>query len=230
MTIHIETPPDFSFLECINSHGWRQLAPFSWDADTHTLERVEEFGSDIVAMLTIRDAGDVVGVDVGGDARGDEIVRRVRHMLQLDLPMDGFHRYCAERAELRHIPGACQGRMLRSPTLFEDVVKVICTTNTTWSQTKGMVARIVDAYGSPLLADPTRRAFPRPDQIATVPLSDFAATARLGYRNASVHRIAGDVAGGRVDLESWSNPSIPSPDLFKRLSSSPASAPTRHHA
>ena len=23
VTIHIETPPDFSFLECINSHGWR---------------------------------------------------------------------------------------------------------------------------------------------------------------------------------------------------------------
>jgi 3-methyladenine DNA glycosylase/8-oxoguanine DNA glycosylase len=228
MTIHIDTPPNFDVPECINAHGWRQLAPFSWDADTQTLERVEELGTGNVALLTIRagDGGRTVEVDVtGGDAAEHGVVRRVRHMLQLDLPLDRFHDYCSGRPELSHVPALRQGRMLRSPSLFEDTSKVVATTNTTWSQTKSMVRRIVDSFGSPLPTDPTRLAFPRPDQIASVTLEEFSAKARLGYRNASVHCLARDVAEGRLDLESWDDPAIPSNDLYKRLLSLPGVGP-----
>ena len=41
------------------------------------------------------------------------------------------------------------GRLLRSPTVFEDLVKVICTTNVQWGGTKRMVRELVDAFGLP---------------------------------------------------------------------------------
>jgi N-glycosylase/DNA lyase len=115
--------------------------------------------------------------------------------------------------------------MLRSPTLFEDVLKVIATTNTTWSQTKGMVARIVDGFGVPLPGDPGRKAFPTPERIADVSIDEFAAKARMGYRDASAHRIATEIAAGRLDLESWQDPGISSPDLYKRLLALPGIGP-----
>ncbi len=37
--------------------------------------------------------------------------------------------------------------MLRSPSVFEDVVKTICTTNTAWSGTRKMTAALVDNLG-----------------------------------------------------------------------------------
>lgn len=114
--------------------------------------------------------------------------------------------------------------MIEFPLTLQ-IIKVVTTTNTTWTQTVGMVARIVDAFGTPLPSDPTRRAFPQPDQIAGVTLEEFSAKARLGYRNRSVHRLAGDVAAGRLDLESWDDPAIPPADLYKRLLTLPGIGP-----
>ena len=107
--------------------------------------------------------------------------------------------------------------MLVSPTVWEDTVKVICTTNTTWAQTIAMVGRIVNAYGSPWTTDPTRHAFPTPQQIAAVPFDEFAATAKLGYRNAAVHSLAVDIAERKLDLESLRDTDLDSQTLWKRL-------------
>ncbi|MDR3709958.1 MAG: hypothetical protein P4L33_16805 [Capsulimonadaceae bacterium] len=225
MTIRIETPDDFDFTQCLNAHGWKSLLPFKWDAAAGTLERVEAFARNNTVLLRVRAFESVIEVETAEDIDANEIARRVRHMLQLDLAIDRFHSYCAASPVLQHIPSARQGRMLRSATLFEDVTKVIATTNTSWSQTKGMVARIVDAFGSPLPDDPTRRAFPRPDQIAAVSLDTFSEQARMGYRNAAVHRIATDVASGALDLESWLDQEIASADLYKRFVSLPGVGP-----
>ena len=210
----------------MQAHGWRQLLPFSWDDETSTLERVERLEDGRVVLLSIQEA-DERRLHVTASETMDESALRalIRRMLQLDLPIDAFHAYCAARPELAHVPVKRQGRLLTSPTVFEDVLKVIATTNTTWSQTKAMIARIVNSYGTPLAGDPKRRAFPRPDQIAAVSLDEFSANARMGYRNASVHRIATDVASGALNLETWFDPKISSPDLSKRLLSLPGVGP-----
>jgi len=225
MRISIDTPDDFDFLECVNAHGWRSLLPFCWDTEPKVLERIEEFGDGNAALLTIRGSNGKLDVDAHGSAPEQDVVRRVKIMFQLDLDIARFYTYCAKQPALCHIPQLRQGRILRSPSLFEDAVKVIATTNTTWSRTKGMVARIVESFGTPLPGDAARRAFPRPDQIASVTLEEFSEKARLGYRNASVHRIATDIVEGRLDLESWRDSEITSQDLYKRLLSLPGIGP-----
>ena len=95
------------------------------------------------------------------------------------------------------------GRLLRSPTVFEDTVKTICTTNVQWGGTRSMVRRLVRALGDPgpPATDGSHRAFPTPRAIAAagdVVLKE----AGLGYRARYVHELAERVESGELDLES----------------------------
>ena len=47
-----------------------------------------------------------------------------------------------------------EGRVLRSPTVFEDVVKTICTVNIQWGGTVSMVKRLAGVYGQAPAWDP----------------------------------------------------------------------------
>lgn len=218
MQTFIPTPPGFSFGETMRAHGWRSLLPFTWHEDTQTLERIERLDNGRVVRLLLRAADDGLHIDTDADARDEAfIVAIVRRMLQLGLPMEAFHAFCDAHPALGHVAGRGQGRLLVSPTLWEDGVKVICTTNTTWTQTKSMVARIVNACGSGWPADPARRAFPSPAQVAAVPLPEFAEAAKLGYRAPAVYSLARSIAGGSLDLETLCDPALSTPDVWKQL-------------
>ena len=227
MQIILPTPSDFSFTETLSAHGWRRLAPFEWDEDIQTLEHVEELDGGTVIRLRLRDAEGQVTVDTDGDtgAQEEEIARRVRRMLQLDLPLDAFHAYCRSHPELGHIAEHRRGRMLRCPTLFEDAVKVIATVNTTWVQTIAMTARLVEHFGAPLDVDPARHAFPTPQRLTAVPFEEFAAKARMGYRNGYVYSLATSIAEGRLDLEGLQTMDLVADGLRKRLLALPGIGP-----
>jgi 3-methyladenine DNA glycosylase/8-oxoguanine DNA glycosylase len=90
--------------------------------------------------------------------------------------------------------------MFRSPTVFEDVVKTICTTNTAWSATVRMVAALVDHLGEES-AGGHGRAFPTPSAMADVPEAFYRDVVRAGYRGAYLRALAADVAAGSLDLE-----------------------------
>ncbi len=222
MTIRIPTPLDFSFTETLTAHGWRRLAPFVWDEDRQTLSRPEVMGDGRVIELALQDdGGEAVRVTVTGGSTADEaeITRRVRRMLQLDVPLDDFHAYCRTQPTLAHLEACRRGRLLRCPTLFEDTLKVIATVNTTWAQTIAMSGRLVQHFGT------EGRAFPTPAQIAAVPFEAFAAQARMGYRNAYVYAIATQSVSGELDLEGWQNESLTAEGLRLRLLSLPGIGP-----
>ena len=69
-------------------------------------------------------------------------------MLRLDEDMSAFYAVAAADPELEWV-AAGAGRMLRSPTVFEDLVKTICTTNCAWSGTVRMVSALVEHLGAP---------------------------------------------------------------------------------
>ena len=218
MRLFVPAPSDFSFLETVSAHGWRRLLPFVWNEDALTLVRTEEFGEQLIT-LTISAADDVVQVETDRDCGEAELAARVSRMLQLDLPLTGFHAYCRTQPELTGIADCRRGRLLRSPTLWEDVVKVIATTNTTWAQTIAMSARLVQEFGR------EGRAFPSAAEIAAVPFDDFSSKVRMGYRSAYVHGIATRIADGTLDLEGWQTEDLTAETLRKRLLSLPGIGP-----
>ena len=124
------------------------------------------------------------------------------------------------------------GRMLRSPTVFEDVVKTICTTNCAWSATRRMVDAIVSHLGTPSVGAPADgpygRAFPDPVAMAQAGEDFYRGTARTGYRGAYLIAIARAVADGDLDLEAWARlgpEDLPDEELEERLLALPGVGP-----
>jgi 3-methyladenine DNA glycosylase/8-oxoguanine DNA glycosylase len=152
-----------------------------------------------VARLSLADAGPPP--DAVETAALTAIARR---MLCLDDDLSAFYARAAADPELAW---ACAGagRMLRSPTVFEDVVKTVCTTNCAWSATERMVGALVTHLGAPAPGAPpgatTGRAFPGAERLADAPESFYRDVVRAGYRGARLRALAGAVAGGELDLE-----------------------------
>lgn len=81
-----------------------------------------------------------------------QLVGVVRHMLRLDEDLSAFYATAAADPVLAWtVSGA--GRMLRSPTVFEDLVKTICTTSC-WGPRNALLCGRpgVGAAGSPTRA------------------------------------------------------------------------------
>jgi 3-methyladenine DNA glycosylase/8-oxoguanine DNA glycosylase len=136
----------------------------------------------------------------------DALVRALRHMFRLDEDLSPFYEVARADADLAWAAGGA-GRMLRSPTVFEDVVKTICTTNCAWGGTVRMVTALVDHLGTP--APGTRlRTFPSPAAMAEVGESFYRDEARAGYRGAYLRQLAADVASGAIDLEELNDPGL----------------------
>jgi 3-methyladenine DNA glycosylase/8-oxoguanine DNA glycosylase len=93
------------------------------------------------------------------------------------------------------------GRLLQSPTVFEDVVKTLCTTNCSWALTRLMVKSLVERLGEP--GPRGCRAFPTPDAMARQPERFYRESVRAGYRAPFLVKLARAVAIGRVDVEGW---------------------------
>ena len=225
-------PQPFDFRGTVYSHGWAVLSPHAWDPDVPALERVHRLPSGQVVVLLARPEPDPeapgVAVEVRHasplDPHDEEAIRQdVKHMLRLDEDLTEFHRRCRERGgRWAEVAEEGLGRLLRSPTLFEDAVKTICTTNVQWGGTRRMVRELVEAYGDPApeaTAPPSGagRAFPTPHAIAEVPRERFVESVGLGYRAPYVHELAGRVASGELDLEALARSDRPTAELEREL-------------
>src|ERR1700722_15167368 len=97
MRLTISAPSDFDLLECVQAHGWRRLLPFGWMEEEKALLRVEEMSPGEVVRVTGRQGDDrKLVVETESDVDPEELQRRVRRILQLDIPMDAFHAFCTE--------------------------------------------------------------------------------------------------------------------------------------
>jgi len=153
--------------------------------------------------MLIQEATGGVSVEVDGklsESEREEVARDVEWMLGLEQDFSAFYTLARDEPKLAHVAGKAQGRILRSPTLFEDTVKTILTTNTSWTGTIRMVKALVAHFGAPLPADPTRHAFPTPDQLAVTDEEKLRSEAQLGYRAPYVLELARSVASGTLRL------------------------------
>lgn len=220
MRLTLPARPPFSLSTAVRSHGWVQLAPFSTDDDSGRFAYVGRLNSARVLEMLIQEAAGGVSVEADGrlsPAERDEISCQVTWMLGLGQDFSTFYALAREEPKLAQVEERAQGRLLRSPTLFEDAVKTILTTNTAWGGTKRMVEAVISHFGDPLPADPARHAFPAPAQIAASDEETLRSTVRLGYRAPYVLELARAVDSGALDLESFKTTDMPTAELRKQL-------------
>jgi 3-methyladenine DNA glycosylase/8-oxoguanine DNA glycosylase len=218
MEISIPTTPTFNFKRTAISHGWYDLPPFELTQENWTLSRVIDLGVArpvTVAISESRRAVRVVLTRNVGPRAIEKITRNVRHMLRLDDDMSQFYDSVARDPDFSWIANAGAGRLLRAPTVFEDLVKMICTTNCSWSLTDKMINGLVDSLGRE--SKDGRRTFPTPEVMASMPEKFYRDEVRAGYRAPYLKELAERVMSGEIDAESWLTSELPSTELKREM-------------
>jgi 3-methyladenine DNA glycosylase/8-oxoguanine DNA glycosylase len=208
------------------SHGFVELPPMRLDEDIPALElTLPVNGTARTAEIRAGKRGHA-RVTVLGRApsarTAETLVARVRHVLALDEDLSDFYALVTDDPDLAWA-AAGAGRMIRSPSVFEDVVKTICTTNCAWSATQRMVAALVTNLGP--AAPGGRHAFPTPEAMAGADERFYRDVVRSGYRGPYFRAIAADVAEGRLDLEALLDPELPDDEVAARLLALPGVGP-----
>jgi len=219
MKLTLAAREPFNFTSVINSHGWRQLAPFSYEESTNTLSYVLRLSNGRVIDLRFREGVDGVSVETEKLDRAErrEVRDKAQWMFGLDMDFSLFYAASRQEPKLAHAKKLARGRLLRSPTVFEDVIKTILTTNTLWAATRNMTLKLVNEFGEKLPHDPDRRAFPTPEAIAASSPGFLKEKIRVGYRAPAIYQLAAQVASGALDLEVLKTSSPPTLELRKQL-------------
>ena len=223
----------------MNSHGFVDLPPMRLDQQARTLEVTLSLSGSLPRArprtVLIADGrrglgtATIVGPPVG-EATASHLLDRVRHILRLDADLSSFYAMAAEDPDLAWATGGA-GRMVQSPSVFEDVVKTICTTNCAWSATERMVGAILTHLGEPAAGagdPPWGRAFPAPSAMAEAGEAFYRDVVRAGYRGRYLIAISRAVAEGELDLEAFQRATpgeLPDEELERRLLALPGVGP-----
>jgi N-glycosylase/DNA lyase len=212
------------------SHGVADLAPGSVDEAGRTYMTTVALARGRPRTIRIRPSRGRAAVEVLGPRLGLPVAAglraTVRSVLNLDEDLAPFYERAAEDPDLAWAT-AGGGRMLRGPTVFEDVIKTICTTNCSWSATVRMTTALVEHLGEPS-AGGHGRAFPSPAAMAEAPESFYRDVVRAGYRGAYLRSLGTAVAEGTTELEGLRTAhrdELPDEELEERLLALPGVGP-----
>ncbi|MCX5661948.1 MAG: hypothetical protein NTW19_19895 [Planctomycetota bacterium] len=207
----IPVPRNFDFGRAVCSYGFFMLAPTRWNPKTQTLHRPLH-GEDgrIFQTRTTHPAGRDyidVAVDPAPSAADRALLRaQIARMLRLDEDPANFERW----AELHPKAAAIGfGRLFRSPTIFEDIVKTMTACNVTWTSTMRMNRLLVEHVGG--------GAFPTPVQVAATRIDALKRRCKVGYRSKRIVLLAREVVAGRLDLARFENSALTTDALIKQL-------------
>ena len=218
MEITLPTPRHFSFQRTAISHGWCELLPFAFDQANWELTRVMDLGEKPPVTVIMRSGKNHVSITPSRRLNKTDtarVLRDARHILRLDDDLSTFYEATGAVPEFAWIGKQGAGRMLRSPTVYEDLVKMICTTNCSWSLTEKMVTGLVQGLGRE--SDDGRKSFPTPEDMAAMPLDFYVDQVRSGYRAPYLKELADRVAAGELDVENWLTSDLSTADLVKEI-------------
>jgi 3-methyladenine DNA glycosylase/8-oxoguanine DNA glycosylase len=220
----------------LTSHGVAELPPMDLADDYRSMELTLALRRGRPRMVRIAGTRpDRIRLEVRGRAPSrtvaEEIEQRVRHLLHLDQDLSGFYERAEADPDLAWVTRGA-GRMIRMPSVFEAVVKTICTTNVAWAGTTKMVGALVEHLGEPAAGAPPNgwrgRAFPTPAAKASRDDGFYKETVRSGYRGPYLRAVSESVADGALDLEYLGRATpeeLPDDELEARLLALPGIGP-----
>ncbi|MBL8763347.1 MAG: hypothetical protein JNM07_03660 [Phycisphaerae bacterium] len=220
----IPTPSDYLLTRDCCSYGYFLLEPNRWDPATSALRRVLDLDGRAVTLTLTQPRG--VGTPLRAAvsralsaAERAAALRQVARMLRLDEPHEdirAFHR--ADRRWAR----SGRGRLFRSPTLFEDVIKTVTSCNVSWPSTIVMNRRLCEVYGA---RDGELAAFPSPQTMARQRPGAVRGRCRVGYRDARIVELARMFASGTIRAAWFEDPATADDDLHDALVELPGIGP-----
>ena len=123
--------------------------PFYLDVENWRLSYTFRDDKDAAVPAVISEEKGKIRIDIDGSGTNiEQIINDARHLLRLDDDLDGFYDAIVGHDRLNWVGERQAGRLLRSSTVFEDLVKTICTTNCSWALTR-MSSAIWSRIGQP---------------------------------------------------------------------------------
>jgi len=199
-------PPRFRLDTAVHSYGYSMLAPTRWDKKTQTLHRTFRTTPDKLIPATVTQQNKSLIIESKSKATAADrraITTQLARMLRLTenlSPWFKLHRG-ANKTQF--------GRLFRSATLFEDIVKTITVCNVAWPNSIRMNELLCEHYGD--------GGFPTPAQLANVTEPALKSTCKVGYRADRILRLARNVDSGRLDLASFESPDLTTDELYEKL-------------
>jgi 3-methyladenine DNA glycosylase/8-oxoguanine DNA glycosylase len=221
MKFSINVPDNFSFWRTVYSHGWCALPPFKVDKENKSLERIFKLRTGKHLAVVIKDGKkgklNIFSTLKLNDNKKKDLISQLRSCLRMDEDYSEFYKEARQIKEYRWIPKIGAGRLLRAPTVFEDTVKMICTTNCSWALTEIMVNNLCNKLGFKF--QDSCLMFPTPEAIAGVTERYLRKEIRAGYRAPYILELSRRISKGDIDIEKWRTSSLPTEELFKEVRS-----------
>lgn len=225
----ITPPTDYDLARDVCSYGYFVLAPNHWDPKTRTLMRVLELGEGPAAAV-------ITQPKVPGKRRGAplkvtfdrtlsrpeqaEAKRRLTRMLRLDETAEHVRAFHAVDPRWKK---SGRGRLFRSPTLFEDVIKTVTSCNVAWPSTVKMNERLCEVCGRK--SESGLYAFPSAKRMARTRAGTLRGRCSVGYRDQRMIDLAKMFTRGDID-EAWlTDANTPDDDVFEFLKTLPGIGP-----
>lgn len=215
----IQAPEKFNFRLTIGS-SWGQLAPFSFGDDGERLSRIYKLNKDTIINMDISKTDDgviqiaVYSYDRISEEDLEDIRKIVSRCLRIDEDFSDFYSLIEDYPEYKWISEIGAGRSIRSPTVFEDVIKTISSTNCSWGLTKAISKRLCEELGDGFNGSNT---FPSPLQIAESSESFIRNSVKAGYRSPYLLEFSEMVVEGRLNPESLMNSRLESHELRNEI-------------
>jgi 3-methyladenine DNA glycosylase/8-oxoguanine DNA glycosylase len=209
----VNLPPRFDLAKAVSSYGYYVLAPNRWEPTGSgvpaggRLHRPLRYGPDRVVGTVIQQRGRRLQIRCNrriAPAHQAGIRQQVIRMVRANEDQSAWWSACPVAAR------AGFGRLFRSPTLFEDMVKTITACNVAWPNTIRMNERLCEHVGRD-------GDFPTPGELAGTSAASLARLCKVGYRAERIVRLGADVAEGRLDMAWFEQMSRSSGELFEGL-------------
>lgn len=230
--LSITPPSDFVFARDVCSYGYFLLAPNRWNPFDRTLTRPLALEGGVATLVIAQDEGEKgPRADSSGTIRwacegkplralADRALSRreqaqakamLTRMLRLDD--EGVGEFHGVDPRWR---ASGRGRLFRSPTFFEDLIKTVTSCNVAWPSTIRMNQRLCEVVAP---------AFPTPGQLARKKASTLRARCSVGYRDERIVRLAKMAAAGEIDEGYLGDTGVSDDEVFAFLKGLPGLGP-----
>lgn len=239
-TKSIPIPREFSLKATALSHGWHECAPMSWcegggcfqviervDGEPFRVSAVENGRGENSPKLKVRVEGKHLD-----DAVVGVLIERMRTALAVDRDLRDFYELCETHPRLGVVPKIGGGRLLRSASMFENIIKFLCSTNVNWTQAVKMINRLAQLGPHPTHFR-SLNCWPSPKEILRAGEAYLKEICRVGYRAEPILIFCKSVDGGRFDPDDLARQAIDegvsTDDLVKQLKEIKGIGPASAH-
>lgn len=229
----VAAPGDYELSRDFCSYGYFLLHPNRWDPRKREFSRVLTLSGGPAHVRVAQPGGRgrplkvATSRGLSGGERG-EAKRQLSRVLRLDEDegvIAAFHELDPRwRASGR-------GRLMRSPTLFEDLIKTVTSCNVTWPGTVQMNRRLCEVLGERVeVGGEVLHGFPSAERLARARAQTLRSRCRVGYRDARIVELARMFCArgkGGAELEAawFEDPATSDEDVYGRLLELPGVGP-----